>query len=72
MGISGVAAVMGGIPAGRLQLEVGTAVLDKALDASVTATMSLIAGMPKAIPEGLTYSPSGLSSGSSGRLIANL
>ena len=57
-------------------MEVGTAVLGRAMDTASAAVLQLVSSMTaatsQAIPAGLTFSPSGLSEGSSSRVIATL
>lgn len=76
MDVTGIASSVGGMTAGRLQLEVGTAVLDKAMDTTASAVLQLVSSMtastPHSVPAGLTFSPAGLSAGSSSRIVATL
>ena len=70
--ISDNASSASGMAAGRLQLEVGTHVLRNALKASSDAALALFTSMPQSVPAGLTFSPGGLSAGSSNRVVATL
>jgi Putative motility protein len=74
--VTSIASGMTGMTAGKLQLDVGTAVLGKAMDVTADAVLQLVSSMtqstPHAVPAGLTFSASGLSSGSSSRVIATL
>jgi hypothetical protein len=76
MDVTALASTMAGMGAGRLQLEVGTAVLGKAMDTAASAVLQLVSSMTAAtaqsVPAGLTFSPAGLSAGSSNRVIATL
>ncbi len=72
MDVTALAGTHTSMSAGRLQLEVGTAVLSKALDASSNAALALVASLDASVPAGLTYGPGGLDSGASSRLIATL
>lgn len=73
MDVTALAGTYSGMAAGRLQLEVGTAVLGTALDASSNAALALVASLEVSVPAGLTYGPGGgLDAGASSRLIATL
>ncbi len=70
--ISTSTAALANLGTGRLQTEVKTAVLGKALDTEVAAAASLIEALSVSEPAGLTFSPAGLSSGRASRYIADL
>jgi hypothetical protein len=70
--ISTSTAALANLGTGRLQAEVKTAVLGKALDTEVAAATSLIEALSVSEPAGLTFSPSGLSSGRASRYLADL
>ena len=67
---------MTAMSADRLQLDVGTAVLGKAMNVTSDAVLQLVSSMtqsvPHSVPAGLTFSASGLSAGSSSRVVATL
>ncbi len=65
-------AALANLGTGRLQTEVKTAVLGKALDTEVAAAASLIEALSVTEPAGLTFSAAGLSSGRASRYIADL
>ncbi len=70
--MTALASTYSGMAAGRLQLDVATAVLGTALDASSNAALSLVAALVQSVPAGLTYGPGGLDAGASSRLIATM
>jgi hypothetical protein len=70
--ISTSTAAMANLGTGRLQAEIATKVLGKALDTQVEAASSLIEALSVSEPAGLTFSASGLSSGRANRFIADL
>lgn len=72
MDITNIASSMSGMTAGALQLQVGTAVLGKAMDVAANAALQLVSSMTTSVPAGLTFSASGLSTASSSRVIATL
>ena len=75
MDVTSIATSLAGMTAGRTQLEVGTAVLDRALDVSTSAALQLISSMVPAastVPAGLTYSPAGLSAATGNRHVWTL
>ncbi|MCX6520959.1 MAG: YjfB family protein [Actinobacteria bacterium] len=72
MEISTSTAALANLGTGRLQTEVKTAVLGKALDTEVAAATSLIEALSVSEPAGLTFSPGGLSAGRESRYIADL
>jgi hypothetical protein len=60
------------VPAGRLQLDVSVAALNKALDTTTQASLALIDSLSVSEPPGLTFSPAGLSPGRTSRFVADL
>jgi hypothetical protein len=70
--VSGLSTALSNVPAARLQLDVTTAVLDKALDTSTQAALTLIDALSVSEPPGLTFSPTGLSPGRTSRFVADL
>ncbi len=72
MDVTALAANSSAMAAGRLQLDVATAVLGTALDASSNAALALVAGLVQSVPAGLTYGPNGLEAGATSRVIATL
>ena len=76
MDVTSIASTMSGMTADRLQLDVGTAVLGKAMNVASDAVLQLVSSMtqsvPHSVPAGLTFSASGLSAGSSSRVVATL
>ena len=72
MDVTALAATYSGMAAGRLQVDVATAVLGTALHTSSDAALSLVAALVQSVPAGLTYGPGGLDAGSSSRVIATL
>ena len=70
--ISTSTAALANLGTGRLQTEVKTAVLGKALDTEVVVAASLIEALSVSEPAGLTFSAAGLSSGRASRYIADL
>lgn len=70
--ISTSSAALANLATGRLQAEVATTVLGKALDNEVAAATSLIEALSVSEPAGLTFSAAGLSSGRSRTFIADL
>jgi hypothetical protein len=70
--ISSSTAALANLGTGRLQAEVATKVLAKALDTQTEAASSLIEALSVSVPAGLTFSPAGLSAGRESRFIADL
>ncbi len=70
--ISSSTAALANLGTGRLQAEVATTILGKALDTQVAAATSLIESLSVSEPAGLTFSPMGLSSGRARNFIADL
>jgi Putative motility protein len=65
-------AALTNVASGRLQAEIATRVLDKAIDTEAAAVASLVEALSVSEPAGLTFSPTGLSSGRESRFIADL
>ena len=70
--ISVSTAALANVATGRLQAEVATRVLGKAIDTEAAAVATLMDSLSMSEPAGLTFSPSGLSSGRESRFIADL
>lgn len=71
--ISSSTAALANLGTGRLQTEVATKVLAKALDTQTEAVTSLVEALSVSVPPGLTFSPQGdLSAGRESRFIADL
>jgi hypothetical protein len=70
--VSGLSTALPNVPSARLQLDVSTAVLDKALDTSTHASLALVDALSVSEPPGLTFSPAGLSPGRTSRFVADL
>lgn len=71
--ISSSTAALANLGTGRLQTEVATKVLAKALDTQTEAVASLVESLSVSVPPGLTFSPQGdLSAGRESRFIADL
>jgi hypothetical protein len=63
---------MPSVTSARLQLDVATSVLDKALDTTKQSAMALVDALSVSEPPGLTFSAAGLSPGRSSRFVADL
>jgi hypothetical protein len=71
--ISSSTAALANLGTGRLQTEVATKVLAKALDTQTEAMASMVEALSVSVPPGLTFSPQGdLSAGRESRFIADL
>lgn len=70
--ISSATAALANLGTGRLQTEVATKVLAKALDTQTEAATSLVEALSVSVPAGLTFSPEGLSAGRESRYLADL
>jgi hypothetical protein len=71
--ISSSTAALANLGTGRLQTEVATKVLAKALDSHTEAMTSMVEALSVSVPPGLTFSPQGdLSAGRERRFIADL
>jgi hypothetical protein len=70
--VSGLSTALANVPSARLQLDVATAVLDKALDTTAQASLALVDALSVSEPPGLTFSPTGLSPGRTSRFVADL
>ncbi len=73
MDISSSTAALANLGTGRLQTEVATKVLAKALDTQAEAAMSVVDALSVSVPAGLTFSSQGsLSAGREQRFLADL
>ena len=71
--ISSSTAALANLGTGRLQAEVATKVLAKALDSQAEAATSLVEALSVSVPAGLTFSSQGgLSAGRESRFLADL
>jgi hypothetical protein len=70
--INGSTSALSNLATGRLQVEMSTRVLGMALDGEQAAAATLVDSLSRIEPAGLTFSPSGLSSGRESRFIADL
>jgi hypothetical protein len=72
MDVMQIPAAMSNLATGRLQIEVGTTVLGKALETTQAAAATLIDALSTSVPAGLTFSPAGLSPGQEHRFLGDL
>jgi hypothetical protein len=70
--VTQIPAAMANLATGRLQAEVRVGVLDQALETTQAAAAALLDSLSTSVPAGLTFSPSGLSSGLDHRFVADL
>jgi hypothetical protein len=71
--ISSSTAALANLGTGRLQTEIATRVLAKALETQTEAATSMVEALSVSVPAGLTFSPEGsLSAGREQRFIADM
>jgi hypothetical protein len=70
--VSGLSAALTNVSSARSAVDVSTAVLDKALDATMQQSRDLLDSLSVSEPPGLTFSPAGLSPGRVSRFVVDL